>query len=291
MASEKTTLDAAKENDVEALLVLCGAGVATQAYVPLVQGVIGGSALRVRPSFVSTQVPLPCHIYFTSSVGPLRKELIVERHVAAPPDIIAGSLYRGVGRANQNPIGEDLNTTRTDYTWGHRSYSLNIFIFIYGEYAKGGICLEKDALFQRWERDVGRRTVQLPIDGGSGSLGSLLGTSCHARDAFVFPITNNPSPPATKQKDERPRSKSTVSLINETTPLIHPTGNGNGTHYHTNGHTNGRCVQPAASGNSSGAADASHQMVDEETSFYHLEKSPHTMRFENLRGYWQPPAT
>ncbi|RYP70811.1 hypothetical protein DL771_005186 [Monosporascus sp. 5C6A] len=66
------------------------------------------------------------------------------------------------------------------------------------------------------------------------------------------------------------------SEVNETTPLTHPAGNGNAAHYHTNGHTNGRSVQPAANGNTNGVADASHQMVDEEASFYRPEKLPHT---------------
>ncbi|RYP87902.1 hypothetical protein DL769_000354 [Monosporascus sp. CRB-8-3] len=75
------------------------------------------------------------------------------------------------------------------------------------------------------------------------------------------------------------------SEVTETTPLMHATGNGNAAHYHTNGHTNGRSVQPAANGNTNGAADASHQMVDEEAGFYRPEKLPHTTWFEYLRGY------
>ncbi|RYO85136.1 hypothetical protein DL766_007353 [Monosporascus sp. MC13-8B] len=75
------------------------------------------------------------------------------------------------------------------------------------------------------------------------------------------------------------------SEVNESTPLMHPTGNNNAAHYHTNGHINGRSVQPAVNGNTNGAADASHQMVDEEASFYRPEKLPHTTWLEYLRGY------
>ncbi|RYP66689.1 hypothetical protein DL769_005964 [Monosporascus sp. CRB-8-3] len=127
-----------------------------------------------------------------------------------------------------------------DYTWGHRNHSLNIVIFIDGEYAKGKLSREGDTLFQPWEREFAI----------APSRSSWMG----------------------------------FCLINETTPLIHPTGNGNGTHYHTNGHTIGPCVQPAANGNTSGAADASHRMVGEEANFYRLEKLPHTMWFENLQS-------
>ncbi|RYO99605.1 hypothetical protein DL764_006775 [Monosporascus ibericus] len=73
------------------------------------------------------------------------------------------------------------------------------------------------------------------------------------------------------------------SEVNENTPLMHPTGNGNAAHYHTNGHTNGHSVQPAANGTTNGAADASHQMVDEEAGFYRPEKLPHTTWFEYLQ--------
>ncbi|RYP58418.1 hypothetical protein DL769_008957 [Monosporascus sp. CRB-8-3] len=48
-----------------------------------------------------------------------------------------------------------------DYAWGHRNHSLNIGIFIDGEYAKGELCREGDTLFQPWECDVGHRTVRL----------------------------------------------------------------------------------------------------------------------------------
>ncbi|RYP49171.1 hypothetical protein DL768_005049 [Monosporascus sp. mg162] len=75
------------------------------------------------------------------------------------------------------------------------------------------------------------------------------------------------------------------SEVNEATPLMRPTGNSNAAHYHTNGHTNGRSIQPAANGNTNGTADASHQMVDEEAGFYRPEKLPHTTWFEYLRGY------
>lgn len=77
------------------------------------------------------------------------------------------------------------------------------------------------------------------------------------------------------------------SEANEATPLIHANGNGNGraAHYHTNGHS----LQPGVNGhttsNTNGAADASHQAVDEEAGFYRPEKLPHTTWFEYLRGY------
>ncbi|RYP19650.1 hypothetical protein DL765_003243 [Monosporascus sp. GIB2] len=48
-----------------------------------------------------------------------------------------------------------------DYPWGHRNHSLNIGIFIDGEYAKGELCREGDTLFQPWERDVSHRTIRL----------------------------------------------------------------------------------------------------------------------------------
>ncbi|RYP75318.1 hypothetical protein DL771_002414 [Monosporascus sp. 5C6A] len=51
-----------------------------------------------------------------------------------------------------------------DYAWGHRNHSLNIGIFIDGEYAKGELCREGDTLFQPWECDVAHRTIRL---GGS----------------------------------------------------------------------------------------------------------------------------
>ncbi|RYP07331.1 hypothetical protein DL765_009188 [Monosporascus sp. GIB2] len=42
----------------------------------------------------------------------LRKELIAEGHLVPPTDISHGRLYRGMVRANQNPIDGDLKTTR-----------------------------------------------------------------------------------------------------------------------------------------------------------------------------------
>ncbi|RYP09686.1 hypothetical protein DL764_001112 [Monosporascus ibericus] len=42
----------------------------------------------------------------------LRKELIAEGHLVPPNDITHASLYRGLVRANQNPIDGDLKTTR-----------------------------------------------------------------------------------------------------------------------------------------------------------------------------------
>ncbi|RYP90242.1 hypothetical protein DL770_003611 [Monosporascus sp. CRB-9-2] len=42
----------------------------------------------------------------------LRKELIAEGHLVPPNDISHASLYRGLVRANQNPIDGDLKTTR-----------------------------------------------------------------------------------------------------------------------------------------------------------------------------------
>ncbi|RYP11405.1 hypothetical protein DL764_000059 [Monosporascus ibericus] len=48
-----------------------------------------------------------------------------------------------------------------DYAWGHRNHSLNISIYIDGEYAKGELCREGDTLFQPWECDVGHRIVRL----------------------------------------------------------------------------------------------------------------------------------
>ncbi|RYP36715.1 hypothetical protein DL767_003277 [Monosporascus sp. MG133] len=42
----------------------------------------------------------------------LRKELIAEGHLVPPSDISHASLYRGLVRANQNPIDGDLKTTR-----------------------------------------------------------------------------------------------------------------------------------------------------------------------------------
>ncbi|RYP70344.1 hypothetical protein DL771_005551 [Monosporascus sp. 5C6A] len=43
----------------------------------------------------------------------LRKELIAEGHLVPPTDISHASLYRGLVRANQNPVDGDLKTTRT----------------------------------------------------------------------------------------------------------------------------------------------------------------------------------
>ncbi|RYP48582.1 hypothetical protein DL768_005537 [Monosporascus sp. mg162] len=42
----------------------------------------------------------------------LRKELIAEGHLVPPNDVSHASLYRGLVRANQNPIDGDLKTTR-----------------------------------------------------------------------------------------------------------------------------------------------------------------------------------
>ncbi|KAI1375920.1 hypothetical protein F4677DRAFT_454778 [Hypoxylon crocopeplum] len=67
----------------------------------------------------------------------------------------------------------------------------------------------------------------------------------------------------------------------EATPLLNGEANG----YHTNGHSPHPGVNGAANANGNGAADGSHQMVDEDAGFYRPEKLPHTTWFEYLRGY------
>ncbi|RYP59953.1 hypothetical protein DL770_010114 [Monosporascus sp. CRB-9-2] len=247
-APERTAFGA-KEQPTEAL-VLYGAGVVTK----------DGVLLPPMPS-------LSCHIFFASSVAPLRKELIAERHLVPPPDVNAGSLYpgdgiidgwRGVdvtvrveghtateyadpdvpapGNAGDCKTGSQyieckdkakftihLKATK-DYAWRHRNYSLNIVIFIDGEYPKGELCRKGDTLFHVVGTRCWRSHHPGPHRRGSDSLDPLLGTSCHAGDALIFPIINT-RPLVAKKQDGRLRLKSTVSPINETTPLIHPTGN------------------------------------------------------------------
>ncbi|KAI2471632.1 hypothetical protein F4781DRAFT_429111 [Annulohypoxylon bovei var. microspora] len=67
----------------------------------------------------------------------------------------------------------------------------------------------------------------------------------------------------------------------EATPLINGEANG----YRTNGHTPRPAANGSATANTNGAADGSHQMVDEDAGFYRPEKLPHTTWYEYLRGY------
>ncbi|KAI0180278.1 hypothetical protein GGR52DRAFT_569026 [Hypoxylon sp. FL1284] len=67
----------------------------------------------------------------------------------------------------------------------------------------------------------------------------------------------------------------------ESTPLLNGEANG----YRSNGHTPHPGANGSANGNTNGAADSSHPMVDEDAGFYRPEKLPHTTWFEYLRGY------
>ncbi|KAI0901763.1 hypothetical protein F4806DRAFT_490238 [Annulohypoxylon nitens] len=67
----------------------------------------------------------------------------------------------------------------------------------------------------------------------------------------------------------------------EATPLLNGEANG----YRTNGHSPHPGANGSATANTNGAADGSHQMVDEDAGFYRPEKLPHTTWFEYLRGY------
>ncbi|RYP26730.1 hypothetical protein DL768_011565 [Monosporascus sp. mg162] len=240
-----------------------------------------GVGVEEQPTEALVLPSLSCYMFFASSVAPLRKELITERHLVPPPDVNAGSLYPGGQRRWSTPIRTFLplatqvaasqaastSNVRTrpkftihlevtnDYAWRHPNCSLNIVIFINGEHAKG-----PPSMKLWFARPTPRYKLAMP-------------------SYFLSP---RPPPLVAKQKDERSRSKSTVSPINETTPLIHPTRNGNGTHYYMDGTRTVVCVQPATNCNTNGAVDASHQMIDEEARFYRPEKFPHTTRFENL---------
>ncbi|KAI1777704.1 hypothetical protein F4818DRAFT_322626 [Hypoxylon cercidicola] len=67
----------------------------------------------------------------------------------------------------------------------------------------------------------------------------------------------------------------------ESTPLLNGETNG----YRSNGHPPHPGTNGSANGNTNGAADSSHPMVDEDAGFYRPEKLPHTTWFEYLRGY------
>lgn len=69
--------------------------------------------------------------------------------------------------------------------------------------------------------------------------------------------------------------------VDENTPLLNGQANG----YHSNGHHPHPGQNGVANGNTNGAADGSHLMVDDDAGFYRPEKLPHTTWFEYLRGY------
>ncbi|KAI6092465.1 hypothetical protein F4821DRAFT_266989 [Hypoxylon rubiginosum] len=86
---------------------------------------------------------------------------------------------------------------------------------------------------------------------------------------------------ATYEKYEQERNYQYEA--DESTPLLNGEMNGNG--YRSNGHPPHPGANGSANGNTNGAADSSHPMVDEDAGFYRPEKLPHTTWFEYLRGY------